>query len=101
MEPDQPQAQVPVAVEGDREPQGQLMISTSGAAYELETSGDGEARQMAASNDDTADLFGSPLEGQGAGFEAPSKGFKSYLKRSSSALCGGVAHSPSNSLSAL
>ena len=41
------------------------------------------------------------MEGQGAGFEAPSKGFKSYLKRSSSALCGGVAHSPSNSLSAL
>ena len=37
------------------------MNSTSGAAYELETSGDGEARQMAASNDDTADLFGSPL----------------------------------------
>ena len=47
LEPDQPQAQVPVAVEGDREPQGQLMNSTSGAAYELETSGDGEARQMA------------------------------------------------------
>ncbi len=60
LEPDQPQAQVPVAVEGDREPQGQLMNSTSGAAYELETSGDGEARQMAVSNDDTADLFGSP-----------------------------------------
>ena len=58
--PDQHQAQVPVAVEGDREPQGQLTNSTSGAAYELKTSGDGEARQMAASNDDTADLFGSP-----------------------------------------
>ena len=61
LEPDQHQAQVPVAVEGDHEPQGQLTNSTSGAAYELETSGDGEARQMAASNDDTADLFGSPL----------------------------------------
>ena len=50
LEPDQPQAQVPVAVEGDREPQGQLMNSTSGAAYELETSGDGEAQRLAASN---------------------------------------------------
>ena len=61
LEPDQHQAHVPVAVEGASEPQGQLMSSTSGAAYELETSGDGEARQMAASNDDTADLFGRPL----------------------------------------
>jgi hypothetical protein len=69
LEPDQPQAQVPVAVEGDREPQGQLMNSTSGAAYELETSGDGEARQMAASNDDTADLFGSPLPLTGDGLQ--------------------------------
>ena len=69
LEPDQPQAQVPVAVEGDREPQGQLMSSTSGAAYELETSGDGEARQMAASNDDTADLFGSPLPLTGDGLQ--------------------------------
>ena len=60
--PDQHQAQVPVAVEEGHEPQGQLTNSTSGAAYELETSGDGEARQMAASNDDTADLFGSPLQ---------------------------------------
>ena len=59
--PDQQQAQVPVAVEGASEPQGELVNSTSGAAYELETSGDGEARQMAVSNDDTADLFGSPL----------------------------------------
>ena len=69
LEPDQPQAQVPVAVEGVREPQGQLMNSTSGAAYELETSGDGEARQMAASNDDTADLFGSPLPLTGDGLQ--------------------------------
>ena len=67
LEPDQHQAQVPVAVEGVREPQGQLMNSTSGAAYELETSGDGEARQLAASNDDTADLFGSPLPLTGDG----------------------------------
>ena len=44
LEPDQPQAQVPVAVEEVREPQGQLMNSTSGAAYELETSGDGEVQ---------------------------------------------------------
>eukprot|EP01050_Picozoa_sp_SAG11_P012129 SAG11_NODE_1330_length_5187_cov_6.700079_6_plen_64_part_00 len=28
------------------------------------------------------------IEDQGAGFEAPSKGFKSYLKRSSGARCG-------------
>ena len=53
---DQQQAQVPVAVEGASEPHEELANSTSGAAYELETSGDGEARQMAASNDDTADL---------------------------------------------
>ena len=59
--PDQQQAQVPVDVEGASEPHEELVNSTSGAAYELETSGDGEARQMAASNDDTADLFGSPL----------------------------------------
>ena len=52
--PDQQQAQVPVAVEGASEPHEELANSTSGAAYELETSGDGEARQMAASNDDTA-----------------------------------------------
>ena len=58
---DQQQAQVPVAVEGASEPHEELANSTSGAAYELETSGDGEARQMAVSNDDTADLFGSPL----------------------------------------
>ena len=30
------------------------------------------------------------MEGQGAGFEAPSRGFKSYLKRSSSAEWDGV-----------
>ena len=59
--PDQHQAQVPVAVEGASEPHEELANSTSGAAYALETSGDGEARQMPASNDDTADLFGSPL----------------------------------------
>ena len=59
--PDQQQAQVPVAVEGASEPHEELANSTSGAAYELETSGDGEARQMAAPNDETADLFGSPL----------------------------------------
>ena len=59
--PDQQQAQVPVAVEGASEPHEELANSTSGAAYELETSGDGEARQMAASHDDTAELFGSPL----------------------------------------
>ena len=67
--PDQHQAQVPVAVEEGHEPQGQLTNSTSGAAYELETSGDGEARQMAASNDDTADLFGSPLPLTGSGLQ--------------------------------
>ena len=67
--PDQHQAQVPVAVEEGHEPQGQLTNSTSGAAYELETSGDGEARQMAASNDDTADLFGSPLPLTGDGLQ--------------------------------
>ena len=65
--PDQQQAQVPVAVEGASEPHEELANSTSGAAYELETSGDGEARQMAASNDDTADLFGSPLPLTGDG----------------------------------
>ena len=43
--PDQQQAQVPVAVEGAYEPHEELANSTSGAAYELETSGDGEARQ--------------------------------------------------------
>ena len=46
--PDQHQAQVPVAVEEGHEPQGQLTNSTSGAAYELETSGDGEAQRLAA-----------------------------------------------------
>ena len=56
--PDQQQAQVPVAVEGAFEPHEELANSTSGAAYERETSGDGEARQMAASHDDTAELFG-------------------------------------------
>ena len=61
--PDPHQAQVPVAVEGASEPQGQLVNSTSGAAYELETSGYGEARQMAASNNDTADLFGRFVPG--------------------------------------
>ena len=59
--PDQQQAKVPVDVESASEPQEELVNSTPGAAYELETSGDGEARQMAASHDDTADLFGSPL----------------------------------------
>ena len=59
--PDQQQAQVPVAVEGASEPQGELVNSTPGAAYELETSGDGEVQRLAASQDDTADLFGSPL----------------------------------------
>ena len=67
--PDQQQAQVPVDVEGASEPHEELANSTSGAAYELETSGDGEARQMAASNDDTADLFGSPLPLTGAGLQ--------------------------------
>eukprot|EP01050_Picozoa_sp_SAG11_P007246 SAG11_NODE_596_length_8299_cov_12.479512_4_plen_177_part_00 len=60
--PDQQQAQVPVDVEGASEPHGELVNSTSGAAYELETSGDGEAQRLAASNDDTADLFGSSLQ---------------------------------------
>ena len=67
--PDQQQAQVPVAVEGASEPHEELANSTSGAAYELETSGDGEARQMAASHDDTADLFGSPLPLTGDGLQ--------------------------------
>ena len=66
---DQQQAQVPVAVEGASEPHEELANSTSGAAYELETSGDGEARQMAVSNDDTADLFGSPLPLTGDGLQ--------------------------------
>eukprot|EP01050_Picozoa_sp_SAG11_P040741 SAG11_NODE_17879_length_506_cov_1.265356_1_plen_46_part_01 len=43
MEPDQHQAQVPNDVEEASRPQGQVVTSTSGAAYELETSGDGEA----------------------------------------------------------
>ena len=34
------------------------------------------------------------MEGQGAGFEAPSRGFKSYVKRSSSARLCGVALAP-------
>ena len=38
------------------------------------------------------------MEGQGAGFEAPSRGFKSYVKRSSSARWAGVDHPPSSSL---
>ena len=67
--PDQQQAQVPVAVEGASEPHEELANSTSGAAYELETSGDGEARQMAVANDDTADLFGSPLPLIGDGLQ--------------------------------
>eukprot|EP01050_Picozoa_sp_SAG11_P043259 SAG11_NODE_20377_length_446_cov_4.213256_1_plen_61_part_01 len=58
MAPDQHQAQVPDDVEEASRPQGQAMTSASGAAHELETSGDGEAQQMAASQDDTADLFG-------------------------------------------
>ena len=62
MEPDQHQAQVLNDVEEASRPQGQATTSTSGAAYELETSGDGEVQQMAASQDDTADLFGSPLQ---------------------------------------
>ena len=62
MEPDQHQAQVLHDVEEASRPQGQATTSTSGAAYELETSGDGEVQQMAASQDDTADLFGSPLQ---------------------------------------
>ena len=60
--PDQHQAQVPDDVEEASRPHVQAMTSTSGAAYELETSGDGEVQQMAASQDDTADLFGSPLQ---------------------------------------
>ena len=66
---DQQQAQVPVAVEGASEPHEELANSTSGAAYELETSGDGEAQRLAASNDDTADLFGSPLPLTGDGLQ--------------------------------
>eukprot|EP01050_Picozoa_sp_SAG11_P016696 SAG11_NODE_2311_length_3538_cov_2.702821_1_plen_120_part_00 len=62
MEPDQHQPQVLNDVEEASRPQGQATTSASGAAYELETSGDGEARKMAASNDDTADLFGSLLQ---------------------------------------
>ena len=69
LEPDQHQAQVPDDVEEASRPHVQAMTSTSGAAYELETSGDGEARQMAASNDDTADLFGSPLPLTGDGLQ--------------------------------
>ena len=61
MEPNQHQPQVLNDVEEASRPQGQVATSTSGAAYELETSSDGEAR-MAASHDDTADLFGSPLQ---------------------------------------
>ena len=72
MEPDQHQAQVPDDVEEASRPHVQAMTSTSGAAYELETSGDGEARQMAASNDDTADLFGSPLPLTGDGLQVSS-----------------------------
>eukprot|EP01050_Picozoa_sp_SAG11_P005923 SAG11_NODE_438_length_9463_cov_47.214957_3_plen_49_part_00 len=34
------------------------------------------------------------MEGQGAGFEAPSRGFKSYLKRSHGAPRVGVADAP-------
>ena len=40
--PDQHQAQVPDDVEEASRPHVQAMTSTSGAAYELETSGDGE-----------------------------------------------------------
>ena len=57
MEPDQHQAQVLHDVEEASRPQGQATTSTTGVAYELEISGDGEAPQ-----DDTADLFGSPLQ---------------------------------------
>ena len=42
--PDQQQAQVPVAVEGASEPHEELANSTSGAAYELETSGEASLR---------------------------------------------------------
>ena len=34
------------------------------------------------------------MEGQGAGFEAPSRGFKSYVKRSHGARWGAVVHDP-------
>eukprot|EP01050_Picozoa_sp_SAG11_P015018 SAG11_NODE_1908_length_4083_cov_2.678213_2_plen_162_part_00 len=67
--PDLRQAQVRGDVEGASELQGQLVNSTSGAAYELETSGDGEAQRLAASTDDTADLFGSPLQLTGGGLQ--------------------------------
>eukprot|EP01050_Picozoa_sp_SAG11_P004743 SAG11_NODE_311_length_10903_cov_6.873843_1_plen_114_part_00 len=44
MEPDQHQPQVLNDVEEASRPQGQIATSTSKPAYELETSGDGEAR---------------------------------------------------------
>eukprot|EP01050_Picozoa_sp_SAG11_P014049 SAG11_NODE_1693_length_4437_cov_46.960120_4_plen_73_part_00 len=58
--PDQHQAQVPDDVEEASRPHVQTMTSASGAAYELETSGDGEVQQMAVLQDDTTDLSGSP-----------------------------------------
>eukprot|EP01050_Picozoa_sp_SAG11_P010059 SAG11_NODE_988_length_6275_cov_10.173413_10_plen_119_part_00 len=67
--PDQHQAQVPDDVEEASRPHAQAMTSASGAAYELETSGDGEVQQMAVSQDDTADLFGSPQQEVSGGLE--------------------------------